>query len=65
MSKERLNKKNFIGKKKVNRYTEDQCDKVLLRLADHKQDNSIYAMHVEGRRKDLVAKNIAKAAARS
>ena len=45
---------NMAGRKKVNRYTEGQCDQVLNRLADCKQDNSKYAREVDNRRRTLL-----------
>lgn len=52
---------NKVGKKKVSKYTEGQCDAVLNRLQDERQDNSAYAREVAARRDELVAANIARA----
>lgn len=50
----------FISKKKIRNYSETECDQVLHRLQDNKQDNSKYAEAVDTRRRELVAKNLNK-----
>lgn len=52
---------NKVGRKKVNRYTESQCDQVINRLIDEKQENSKYAAEVACRRRKLVKDTLDKA----
>lgn len=53
----------MVGRKKVRRYSEGQCDAVLQRLQDHHQDNSKYAADVENRRQALLKRSRERRAA--
>lgn len=52
MTKEGSKQENLIGRKKINHYTAKQCETVLARLMETK-DESKYARHVSARLNQL------------